>query len=438
MAPRRSSKAAPSATQKAEWAAAREAKLGELQQRLVDEVAKLTDGQQWRAWLEFAANFHTYSFGNTVLIYAQRPDATWVAGVKAWNELGRHVRKGEQGIAILAPITGRKKTDETPGDGRQPTATPDPADPGAGRPGEPDPSPGGQDPDPAGDDQPRGIRGFRVVHVFDLSQTDGDPIDAPARPLAVDAEVQLLAGEAPPGVWDALQEMAQDRGYTVERGDCGSANGYIHYGDSRVRIRADVDDAQAVKTLIHEVGGHMMLHEPADFGFATTADCRGEREVEAESVAFLVAAHHGLDTSGYSFGYVTGWAQQAAAATGKTPEEIVRATGQRVIKTAFTVIEATDAVLGAVEAAPQPELAERVSAGVTRTTAVRERAETAAAGLSPAPAPAAVGEQAALFDLMPAGRTPAAAFPPLDLSAGATPAADPQPGTTARTPGRRR
>jgi hypothetical protein len=155
----------------------------------------------------------------------------------------------------------------------------------------------------------------------------------------------LLSGQAPPGVWDALVGIAVEHGYRVERGFCDGANGYIQYADHLIKVRDDVDDVQAVKTLAHELG-HMLLHSPTDFLGGMTGGCRGEKEVEAESTAFLVAAHVGVDTSDYTFGYVTGWAEQAVSTTGKPPHEIVQATGARVVRAATELTTALDDALG--------------------------------------------------------------------------------------------
>src|SRR5690606_13881571 len=130
--------------------------------------------------------------------------------------------------------------------------------------------------------------------------------------------------------WDALAQLAEARGYTVQRGDCNGANGRTYFDTKTVRVRADVDDAQAVKTLAHELG-HVLLH---DNGVATLV-CRGVVEVEAESVAYLVTAHHGLDTAGYTFPYVATWAER----TGEDPAKVVHATGQRVITAAHHILE---------------------------------------------------------------------------------------------------
>ena len=116
--------------------------------------------------------------------------------------------------------------------------------------------------------------GVKPVSVFDVSQTDGDPLPEPP-------EAKLLTGQAPPGLWDALQAFVEAQSYSVSRGDCGEANGVTIFDTRQVRVRADVDDAQAVKTLAHEAG-HVLLHAPER---RDNFSCRGVAEVEAESVA---------------------------------------------------------------------------------------------------------------------------------------------------------
>ncbi|MGW4501668.1 ArdC family protein [Micromonospora sp. NPDC004336] len=309
----------PSDNQREQWAAERRAKLAELHERVVAEVGKITDSDQWRRWLQFAAKFHGYSFNNVLLIMAQRPDATWVAGYKRWKtEFGRHVRKGEKGIAILAPVTKRVTDDpqESPEDRSEPTKH------------DPQVSAVKQNAQSA-----RVLHTFKPVAVFDISQTEGPDIDVPGGPAFADVMPQLLEGQAPAGLYDQLVMLAEERGYTVERGDCRGANGFTDYTNRLIRVRDDVDDAQAVKTMIHELG-HVDLHTPSDFGWETTRGCRGEREVEAESVAFLVAERYGLDTSTYTFAYVALWAQRAAEQTGQSPEGIVQAVGQRIVASA--------------------------------------------------------------------------------------------------------
>jgi len=211
-------------------------KLSALHERLAEQVAALRTGQDWRRWLDVARRFHTYSFNNTLLIYAQRPESTAVAGYEAWKTLGRQVDKGERGIQILAPVVRRAKDQ---------VARTDAADRG-----EPDPARGPAaavvGADTAGSDTPTSegprarVAGYRVTHVWDLSQTSGEPLPTQPRP-------QLLSGQAPAGLWDSLAGLVADRGFTLERGDCGPANGWTDYTTRTVRIRDDVDAAQAVK-----------------------------------------------------------------------------------------------------------------------------------------------------------------------------------------------
>lgn len=287
---------------------ARKATLESMHSQLAERVGSLDSLEAWGAWLRFANSFHRYSFNNTVLIWSQRPEATMVAGYRAWQAKGRQVRRGEQSIKVFGPVTTREpKLDDQ------------------GRPVR------GADGKPV---QEVRIVGVKPVSVFDVSQTDGDPLPEPP-------QAKLLTGQAPPGLWDALKAFVEAQGYTVSRGDCGDANGVTMFDSRQVRVRADIDDAAAVRTLAHEAG-HVLLHAPDQRQPFT---CRGVIEVEAESVAFMVTAAHGLDASQYTFNYVAGWAHQAATPDGPSVEEIVKATGQRVIG-------ATDRILQTTQPAP--------------------------------------------------------------------------------------
>ena len=285
--------------------AARTATLESMHAQLVERVSSLDSSQEWGAWLRFANSFHQYSFNNTVLIWAQKPEATMVAGYRAWQAKGRQVRRGEAAIRVLGPVTARQpRLDDH---GRRVT---------------------GEDGKPV---QEVRVVGVKPVSVFDVSQTDGDPLPEPP-------QAQMLTGQAPAGLWDALQTFVESRDYTVSRGDCpDGANGATMFDQRQVLVRADVDDAQAVKTLAHEAG-HVLMHPPEQ---REPFACRGIVEVEAESVAFMVTAAHGLDSSQYTFNYLTGWAHQAAAPDGPSVEDLVRATGQRVITAADQILQAT-------------------------------------------------------------------------------------------------
>ena len=288
--------------------AARKATLESLHSQLAARIGSLDSLEAWGAWLRFANSFHRYSFNNTVLIWAAKPDATMVAGYRAWQAKGRQVRRGETAIKVFGPVTTREPKLDAHGNPVR-----------------------GEDGKPV---QEVRIVGVKPVSVFDVSQTDGDPLPQPP-------QATLLTGQAPPGLWDALQSFVEAQGFTVSRGDCGDANGVTRYDTREVRVRADIDDAAAVKTLAHEAG-HVLLHAPDQ---RKPFACRGVAEVEAESVAFMVTAAHGLDASQYTFNYVAGWAHQAATPDGPSVEDIVKATGQRVIG-------ATDRILQAPQPAP--------------------------------------------------------------------------------------
>jgi hypothetical protein len=279
-----------------------------LHAQLAAAVESLTTGEDWAAMLATAARFHDYSLNNLFLIAAQMPTASRVAGYKTWQSLGRQVRKGERGIAIFAPMggpcracngTGHHPTDKSLTCGRCF---------GAGR-----------------------WQSFRVVYVFDVSQTDGDELPATIAP-------RLLAGDAPDGLWDGLADQVAAAGYVIYRyRPTSGANGFTDPIGKRVVIRDDVDDAQAAKTLAHELA-HIALGHVADLG--EYGRCRGVCEVEAESVAYIVAAASGMATDGYSLPYVASW---AAGDAGK-----VRETASRVVATARQILAGLEAAASPV------------------------------------------------------------------------------------------
>lgn len=277
-------------------------------ERLREGVQSLTTSEGWKAWLQFAACMPTYSVNNQLLILAQRPTASAVASYTSWKSLGRQVVRGEKGIRILAP-TKRAVTDV---DDEDRLASPAGGSLRSGHNAPPH----------------RVVTGYRTVSVFDVSQTTGAPLPEPQRP-------SLLSGEAPPGLWEGLATQVQQAGFHLERvpsaAAIGGANGVTDFGSRTVQVRADVSPAQAAKTLAHELG-HVLLHDPAR-GASPTGPCRDDKEVEAESVAFIVLAHAGVDTSDYSFGYVAGWA------TGAQPD-VIRARAQRILHASRSIMAA--------------------------------------------------------------------------------------------------
>lgn len=283
----------------------------DLQADIETGVGELVAGKGWQRWLSVAAKFPRYSFRNQLLILAQRPDARVVMGYRAWQALGHQVRRGEQSISILAPCTYKAKT-------KTAHAASDSAD------DQPDTDQGAEQDNPEGrrGSDHRILRRFRVAHVFDISQTDGDGVQPPERP-------QLLAGEAPPGLWDMLAHQVAAAGFVLIRDDIASgANGVTNFATRTVTVAPDLSAAQAAKTLAHELA-HVTLHDGAEYA----TGCRGRAEIEAESVAYIVCQTAGLTTAAYSFGCVAHWA-------GGDPKAI-RDTADRVISTARTILAAT-------------------------------------------------------------------------------------------------
>jgi antirestriction protein ArdC len=249
-------------------------------------LAELKDGIEhalsedgWREYLAVGARFHRYSLNNVILIHTQRPDATRVAGFRLWQSLGRQVRKGEKGIAILAPVV--RKVEEDSGE------------------------------------QSRAVVGFRCAHVFDVAQTDGEPLPDPVLP-------QELDGEAPAALAE-LERFVGEIGFTLRRGDAGAANGWMDAREKLILVSDALDPATAFKTLVHEVA-HALVH--VDAGVE-----HGLQELEAESCAFVVCKALGLDASRYSFRYLASW-------SGGDPEQVMKA-GERALR-------AADRILGAL------------------------------------------------------------------------------------------
>lgn len=335
---------------------------------LIERVQAIQSSEDWRRLLDFAGRFHRYSADNQLLIAlahqrahregrVPEPTPSYVAGFRTWKALGRSVDEGQRGYAILAPASYRARAART-GDGTlRPLAAGE-------RVIETEELVRG----------PAKLRGFTVAHVWDLSQTSGAPIPEPNRP-------QLLRGEAPAGLHAQLTRFLVARGFAVRdvygSEAIGGANGLTDFAARTVCVRADMDDAARVKTVAHEIG-HVLLHDPAaDTELARLGRAhRGRAEVEAESVAYTIAAAHGLDTSDYSLPYVTSWAGAA------NPADLVRATARRVVAASQEMLAALDTEHGL---GGQPPGVERALA---RSAEVRE-ARDAGIAIDQTPSPAA-------------------------------------------------
>lgn len=307
-----------------EMRAAREARLEELHGRLAGAVERLVTGEDWVRAVSFAARFRSRSFSNTLLIWTQHqaafgqgrvaePFPTYVAGYRQWQGLERQVVKGQAGYMIFAPVTAR-------------FATVNPSDPTSWR------RLARGEKCKTNEVERSRMVGVKLAYVWDVSQTDGKPIPEPPAP-------RLLEGQAPEGLWEGLAAQVKAAGFDLLRVPDASvireANGMTDYAARTVAVRSDMSDAARVKTLAHELA-HVLMHGPDN---PETRAHRGIAEVEAESVALMVGAAHGMDTSGYTVPYVSGW---ASSVKDTSPVEAVKATGERVRRTALGVLDRLD------------------------------------------------------------------------------------------------
>jgi hypothetical protein len=347
--------------------AARDAKLDALHERLTGAVEQIVSGEDWKRAFEFAARFRSRSFGNTLLIWSQHldafekglvpePEPTYVAGYRQWQAIGRQVAKGQAGYQILAPITGRFAS-STPQDAESWRRL--------GRFEKPKP----------GEVVRSRMVGAKPAYVWDVSQTTGDPV--PERPSP-----RLLEGQAPGGLWDGLAVLVEAEGYRVLRveheGMIQGANGLTDYSARTVAVRTNMDDAAQVKTLAHELA-HVKLHGPDN---PDAVRHHGIGEVEAESVALMIGAAHGMDTSSYTIPYVSGW---GGTVKDKDPAEVVHATGERVRNAAGAILDGLDTVQ--VGAGDPP--------GLTRDAAQMGRGERAPSVVADLSYPARLRDPAA-------------------------------------------
>ena len=258
-------------------------------------MSELSSAGGWHDFLESQARFHTYSFNNAWLIYAQKRDATQVAGFNDWkHKHGRVVRRGERAIWILAPITRKVEVENEQGE----------------------------------TEPQHRVVGFRAVPVFDVSQTDGPPL--PERPKIDAGE---LVDVVPEGMVDELSSFVEAKGFTISRADTGEAGGWTDFSSNKVVISDKATDAEAARTLAHEAA-HIALDHG---GRASAYHMRpgGERptmEIEAESVAYVLGRQYGMGTIGAkSFEYIDVWAQGDA--------EKVKATANAVASGVKTVLD---------------------------------------------------------------------------------------------------
>ena len=281
-------------------------KLKEITDKLENGIAGIFESEQYQDYLKTLSKFHNYSLNNTILIAMQKPDATHVAGFTSWkNQFERNVMGGQKGIKIIAPSPYKlkKEMEKIDPDTQRPVV--------------------GADGKPVTELVETKIPAYKVVSVFDVSQTEGK-------------ELPTIGVEALTGDVEKYQDFfaALEKSSPVPIGfeDIqGNANGYYHLEEKRIAIDEGMSELQTLKTTIHEIA-HARLH---DIDMNTEqeqprADKR-TREVEAESVAYTVCQHYGLDTSDYSFGYVAGWSSGKELTELKASLETIRSTAAELI-----------------------------------------------------------------------------------------------------------
>ena len=277
----------------------------ELTDKLEQGLQDLFNSNSYCNYLRTMSKFHNYSFNNTLLIAMQKPDATLVAGYKAWQKnFERHVNKGEKAIRILAPAPYKIKEERDKIDPVTQELLLD------------------KDGNPQKEEVEITIPAFRAVSVFDVAQTDGKPIpELAAKELLSDVEGyqdMIRAVEAISPVPIELEEIA------------GDSKGYYDREAKRIAVQENMSESQTLKTMIHEVV-HSKLHSKEVEQDEQMKKDRNTKEVEAESIAYTVCQHFGIDTSDYSFGYIAGWSSGRDTKELRSSMDTIRRTASELI-----------------------------------------------------------------------------------------------------------
>ena len=250
-------------------------KIGAAFEQIEEGIAAINTDKDWLQFLGFQSRFYNYSVGNTMLIYQQNPQASFVKGYRAWNELGRYVKKGSKGIAILAPCVCKVKAEDDVADRAECKS------------------------DTAEKDK-KVVAGFRIAYVYDIADTDGSDEFLPVlvKGMSGNSDKERTIYEK---LWDIVSQehLVLEVTGTVSKGAYNIETGFIS-------INVDYDYLQRIKTLLHEYA------HAVDFAMNPEKDIKKNvRELVAESVAFVVMQYMGFDTSSYSIGYIKSWMKDA-------------------------------------------------------------------------------------------------------------------------------
>lgn len=284
-------------------AEARKAEMEEITSKLEKGVKDIFDGANYQQYLNFCAKLPRYSVNNQILIMMQKPDATMCQSFTNWKEVNRHVRKGEKGIRILAPAPYKMQKEQEKVDASGKTVL-------------------DKDGEPVKETVEVTINAFKPVSTFDVSQTEGEPIPTPG--------VDELTGsvEGYETLLAAIKDVVPVP-ISFEQIDSG-AKGFYHLEENRIVVQEGMSEAQTVKTLLHEAS-HQALHSKEAMDSAGEKKSKNQKETEAESVAYVVCQHYGIDTSDYSFPYVATWSADKEVPELKASLDTIRRTASEFI-----------------------------------------------------------------------------------------------------------
>ena len=262
--------------------------------RIEDSLAAINTDEDWLKFLSFQAQFYNYSFGNAMLIFSQNPNATYIKGYKAWNQLGRYVKKGSKGLAILAPCIRKVEVFKEPENKNL------------------------YHDEEAEKEIKKVVSGFRIAYVYDIADTDGDDSMLPVLVTGLAGN-----GEQEKEIYERLLNVISKE-HCVQEVSGTASKGSFNLETEVISIRGDLEYLQKIKTLLHEYA-HLLdfqMHPEDDIS-------RNRRELIAESVAFIVSLRLGLDTSRYSMSYIKSWLKD---------KEELKIIADSVQKIAYTII----------------------------------------------------------------------------------------------------
>ncbi|OON87430.1 hypothetical protein BXO88_03925 [Oribacterium sp. C9] len=284
-------------------AEARKKEMDEITGKLEKGVKDIFSSDKYKDYLDFCAKLPRYSVNNQILIMMQKPDATMCQSFTGWKDMNRHVIKGEKGIRILAPAPYKMEREQDKLDANGKTIL-------------------DKDGEPVKEKVEVTVNAFKPVSTFDVSQTDGDPI--PSYGVS-----ELLGSvEGFKELLEAIKEVVPVP-ITFENIESG-AKGYYDLEDDRIAVQEGMSEVQTVKTILHEAA-HQALHSKEAMDASSEKKTRNQKETEAESVAYVICQHFGIDTSDYSFSYVASWSEGKEVPELKASLNTIRQTASDLI-----------------------------------------------------------------------------------------------------------